>query len=476
MRLLTFPFFDIDLIDQMKTIYLKSLLSFCFLIVSLQSFGQSYIGLPVSEYSGVNGVALNPAMFVGSGLKADINLFSGSIYLGNDYVGVDLANLFSSFESSEDVERTPFSSNNVDLNYDILGPSFVFHLNERSSIGLITRARVFGNITNIDGQLLESIIDGFGNQESYSFAMQDLKGDVHGWAEIGLNYGRRILSNGNYNLDGGITLKYLAGIGGLFTNSEQLSGNFDSASGLLSTSGTLTTGNALGFDIDELSFSNITSGFGMDLGAVFEFDPFAQPIVESRYGERLYRMKIGLSVTDLGSINYSGSTQLDYQMNATVDTGEFDEEDFDLNDFLELNYPSTETEVDRTVTLPTGLHFFVDYTFTKTMAVAVRGSFSAREKTEQNANYLANTLSIIPRLDFGSIGIFSPVSFREYDSGLSWGLGFRLGNIITVGSGSLLSNLLSSSSTSTDVFVAAKISLRKKRVKKSEDTDSPALF
>jgi hypothetical protein len=255
-----------------KQILLNLLLS----LIATLSYSQSYVGHSIDNYSGIQGVTYNPSSIVGSNLRADINLFSVSVFGGSDYFGINLSDIISSdggFDFEEDSEKFPSNSNNFFFNADVLGPSFMINLNKRSSIGLITRVRSNFNIHNINGELYEALVDDFESDDDFVFDSQNLSGTVHAWAEIGLAYGRILMDKPNHFLKGGVTLKYLQGAGSAFLNSPGLQGQLLGSSNTLISEGELNYGTTEGFDSDDIDFSNITGSFGLDVGFTYQWHP-----------------------------------------------------------------------------------------------------------------------------------------------------------------------------------------------------------
>ncbi len=224
--------------------HFKSLTFFTILFVNF-SFGQSYIGHTVDNYSGIQGVSYNPSNIVASHFKSDINLISVSGFGGSDYFGINVQDIINSdggFDFEDDAERFPSNDNNFFFNADILGPSFMLNINKKNSIGIITRARGFFNINKINGELYESVADDFDIDNDFDFDSTDLNGTIHVWGEVGLAYGRILMDKQNHLLTGGVTLKYLMGAGGLFLNSPELQGQYAAASQTLQTQGSLSYG------------------------------------------------------------------------------------------------------------------------------------------------------------------------------------------------------------------------------------------
>ncbi|MCH6235049.1 hypothetical protein [Cognataquiflexum rubidum] len=445
----------------MNILRLLSVLLFLLLSLPFLGHSQSYIGNTLDNNSGVHSLLLNPANVVGSKTKFEFNIISASAFVGNDYLGVDfrdLKNIGDGFSFDSDVAKTPTDRNNFFGNADVLGPSVMFRLNEKSSLGINTRVRTFFNIHNISGLFYESISEGFDSQSDFQTEMEDLSGTVHAWGEIGLTYGRIILDDETSRLKIGTTLKYLGGAGGLFTSSPQLSAAFNSQAGILTTGGTLDYGYTSDFDTENIEFTDFTGGFGADFGLVYELRAKSGVTSDSLYTLKPYKFRFGISVLDIGAINYQDITEFNYNMNGSVSVSEFDEKD--IEDVLNDNFQGTEVIGNRSLGLPSSLQGFIDYSVSKKFFLSMHGAFSLRDASTFKANNIINTISVTPRFESKWLSIYSPFSLRQYQSGIMWGVGFRSGPFM-IGSGSVLSNLLSSSSKSTDVFIGFKVPIFK---------------
>ena len=248
-----------------------SLLLVSIFVLNLCS-AQSYPGFADDNYNGIHGVVGNPANIADSRVSVDINLFSIQAMVATDYLPLTFDNittLAEDFTFDDSFTRFPSQSNNVLVNADVLGPSFMFGINEKSSIGISTRARAINNYNNINGELLESIIDGF-PATGFSFDQNNLDGTTHFWGEIGLSYGRVIYDADNHFIKGGLTLKYLLGAGVAQGTSENMSGAFDANSNSVNLNGDFSY--LVSFDEDDFQV-DLTPGYGMDIGFVYEYRP-----------------------------------------------------------------------------------------------------------------------------------------------------------------------------------------------------------
>jgi len=435
---------------------MKFKLAFLLFIFWLNAmFAQSYIGHAVDNYSGVHGVVFNPANVVGSAFKADINIASGSGFFGSDYVDLGIADILSEeFDFENDMVTNPTDRNNFFGNVEIVGPSFMFNLNKKSSIGLISRARAFYQINNISGNLFENLIDDFDTNEDFSFNSSNLRTNVHSWGEIGLAYGRILVSKQKHMLKAGVTLKYLLGAGSAFASTDNFQGQFFANTETLETQGSVSYSTTSDFE-GNFDTGDITSGFGLDLGMVYEYHPDRMDD-NTRYFQDPYKLKVAVSVTDIGSINYENTEFTTYNLNSVADVSNID----DIQEFLDENYPSTSEERTATIQLPTALHFLVDYRVSKKFLVSAQANLAMSSQADQFANRIINTLVLAPRLETKLFSLYAPISFREYGD-TSFGAGLRFGPL-SIGSGSVFSNLLSDNSRTTDLFVGLKIPVYRK--------------
>jgi hypothetical protein len=436
----------------MKKIFIVLL----FLIASTNLIAQAYIGHSVDNYAGIHGVVYNPANVVGSPFKADINLVSGSAFLGSDYINLTISDAINGdFDFENDLVISPTNNNNVFGNVDVVGPSFMFNIDKKNSIGVISRARTFYQINNINGELFESIVDGFDDSGNFEFDSSDLRLNVHAWAEVGFSYGRILFSSQNHLLKAGVTLKYLMGAGSAFAGTDNLEGQYFSNNETLSTKGIMNYGTTQDFEQSDINFDNLTSGFGLDLGLVYEYHQ-KRDNDSIRYFQDPYKFKVAVSVTDIGSINYEDAEFTTYDLNSTVNVTEIE----DIQDFLDDNYQSTSENGTASIELPTALHMLLDYRLTNKILISAQANFAMSSQGDQFSNRIINTVVLAPRLETKWFSLYAPISFREYGD-TAFGAGLRFGPL-SIGSGSVFSNLLSDESQTTDIFVGLKIPIYRK--------------
>ncbi|MFB9055300.1 DUF5723 family protein [Mariniflexile ostreae] len=451
----------------MKKITLTSL----FLLSIFCAQAQSYIGYLSDNYSGVNSVISNPANIADSRFKVDINLAGVSAFGGNDYYGVNIMDAIKSdYDFDLSAKKHPSSDNNIGLNVDIMGPSFMFNLNEKSSLAIFTRARSFVNINEINGEAIDAIDND--NSDDFNFNEGDFNAIGHAWAELGVTYARVLMNKDEHFLKGGLTLKYLQGVGSAYAVGKNLTVDYDADGTLLGggqTTGRLTSTGEVSYGrFDEFDNDNYdydlpdATGFGADLGFVYEWRPNHADYTTSNADgssythkhENKYKLKIGLSLTDLGQIKYKNGLEEVFDVTNTVSEDDIDSED-DVNGILNNLYTLTSSKIGYKANLPTALHFNADWSFSKRFYVNLNTDFSLVSKTKTTASHISNVVSLTPRFESKWFSFYIPASIIEHN-GFQVGAGLRAGPLY-IGSGSVLSVLSGDDSQGADVYAGLKI-------------------
>jgi hypothetical protein len=446
----------------------KLLFLICFCVCN-SILAQSNFGLETDNYGGLHHTIKNPANSADSRSKIDVNLYSASVLLATDYTNLTLDNVNTIIngESFESLERFPSSNNEILANVDFLGPSFMFSLGEQRSMGLINRIRVMGNFNNIDGELFESVYDGFPAND-FDFEQSNLDFTIHAWYEIGLHYSQVFLSESkNIFLKGGVTMKYLLGGGAAQGSSNALRGNYQTAGDQVNLNGDFAY--TITYDEDQESesiFSEMTPGFGMDLGLVYEYrttESQAAANTDNIRAFNKYKLKIGLAVTDIGAINYKDVETTNYIIDGTVSSQDLES---DFTTTLEDNFVSNSTRNDIKVSLPTNLNLNLDYHLNKKFYLNLDLNQSLVKKDKFYNNNRLNLVTLTPRYESRFLGAYLPISYSSLGN-TAFGFGLRLGPLI-VGSGTIISNLTSKKAQAANVYVGLKIPIYHKKKKKSK--------
>jgi hypothetical protein len=433
----------------------KKLYPICltFLLVSGISNCQTNSGITEDNYNGIHGVLINPANVTDSRISSEFNLFSLNLLLGNDYTPLNLSNITELIDGGN-YTAFPNDDNNGLLNLDILGPSFMFNLNSKSSLAVTTRVRALVDLNNINGLLAESIADGF-MEEDFNFNIANMDVTAHAWGEIGLAYGRTLYSKEDHFVKGGITLKYLLGGGVAQVNSNSISGIYQNSQqqDLLTLNGDLSYGS---YESSE----KLSPGFGADIGFVYEFRPksnYSSSEDATNKAINKYKLKLGIALLDIGSITYKNLEQTTYNIDGALNGSAMED---DLEQALEDNFNGITTNSDTKVLLPTSLQINADYKIAKRFYASLNYNQALHGKDEPYSNNGLNLITLAPRFETRYFSLHMPFGYSKLGE-TSFGLGLRMGPL-TLGSGTILSNLLSDKSNLANAYVGLKVPIYQK--------------
>ncbi len=465
---------------------LKRLSIVLFLTGSLFGHAQSYIGFLTDNYSGVHGVISNPANIVDSRFKTDVNLAGASAFFTNDYYGIKVTDaLKEDYDFDLDATKSPTTNNNANINVDVMGPAFMFNLDKKSSLAVFTRARALLNVNELNGETIDRLDDDIDSTEDYNINEGDIYGSGNGWAEVGVTYARVLMTKEQHFLKGGLSLKYLKGLGSAYIFGNNIDVNYDAdgtalpgglTTGSYASTGNISYGRFTDFEDENYEYEapKNANGFGADLGFIYEWRPnHAAYNTTTTNGDKdlhkeknKYKLKIGLSITDIGSINYKDGLADNYDINATVSEDDIENaEDLDML-FNDL-YTLTSAQSNAKAILPTALHFNADLNISNHFYVNLNTDLSLASKSKENVSRISNIASLTPRFESKWFSFYVPLSLVQH-SGFQLGAGFRAGPLY-LGSGSIVS-LFSSETKGADVFAGLKIPIYQSR-KKDNDND-----
>ena len=453
----------------------KTVLVLVVFLCNVSANAQSHLGYYHDNYAGVQSVLFNPASTADSRFKTDINLFSFSTAIGNDAYAVNFSNAFKSgYDFDSQAKKSFTDSNSFIANADLMGPSFMSNITPKQTLAVFTRARAFVNLGGVNGELINEITKDENKEDFPNLPLGNPNFIYNSWGEFGLSYAAVLYQKGQHFLKGGITAKYLQGVvnahfKGDGVNLEYDENEINPESSTYTSTGTATYGTSQDFENNsEIEIDSASKGFGFDLGLVYEWRPDFDTTKKevSNFKElNKYKLRFGVSLTDLGSVNYEKGIRKSYDLNAIVTQDDFDNaENFDT--FLSDNYPETIINGAVKSKLPTAIHADLDWNMHKKFYLNVNGDFSMVDNAKLNQNSIENRFSLTPRFESKWFSFYLPVSVMEY-SGTQIGAGLRTG-VFFIGSGSALSNAFAKQSKSMDFHLGVKIPIYQKKIK---DTD-----
>ena len=452
--------------------------------LSLSSIAQDFPGYRNSNYAGVNGVFFNPANIADSRYKFDFNLFSVSSLVGNNQATFKLENITETFDG-DNIKNQIFGKNAGPasglLSVNLNGPSFMFNVGKKNSFAVTTRARAMMNVIDLDGKLVNSVIDGFDYDDPtlpYTLSSnQNMRLAFNAWSEIGASYARVLSDKGPHFFKGGVTVKYIGGAGNVFMNIDNLKGTLNgdkvAMDGYLSnTTGRVGVGVA-GVDLSNFEVGDAlkmeSSGLGFDVGFVYEYRPNDG---KTKNDQNKYKWKVGVSLLDVGSVKYdkdmakSGAYDINVTGNKRLYFKDFDNVDIeDYNAYFKarpqyFTPASSNAETTLSVALPTTVNVSVDYNVHKGFYISASGQFAAAGGNKMYNPQYYSGFSVTPRLEGKIFGLYLPISYNELTK-MNAGLSMRLGPLF-VGSGSVISALVGESKQ-VDVHLGLRVGILKKK-------------
>jgi outer membrane protein OmpA-like peptidoglycan-associated protein len=450
------------------------------LIVSIisQLKAQDFLGLQSSNYAGVTGAYSNPANIVDSRFVVDVALVGLNLAVDNNYIGVkasaakysvkyntgsDANNKSSkglqvkfkdpSWDNS-DPKSPGYFKNNFKLidngkskaayaSTRIVLPSFLISINRKNAIAFNWSIRNYVNIDGISQDLVDLAYSGFEVTRLLNKRLQNHNLSVQqmAWAEYGLSYARVIKADGPHFFKAGITVKLLQGLEAVyfyvrdldylvstkdtisFFKSNVSYGHSDNLN-LSSRSNGSSSG---GFDPSSRYKFTSSPGFGLDLGAVYEWRPDFneyQYDMDGKSGlyrrdKNKYKVKASLAINDIGGIRFKkGGLSNNFVADVNrFNVGVFSKaQDFDSFDSTIKAHPS-DFHVDNskktfTMIMPTAINAQVDYNIWKPFYINLTANVCNFFQKREAKVYDYTNISLAPRVENKWFGLSVPISFN----------------------------------------------------------------
>jgi len=471
----------------------KNLFTLLLITCSVSGFAQNYSGYKTENNIGVNGAFFNPANIADSRYRFDVNLASIGVTAINDYATVNTKNFFKVF-SNESLDsiitRRGVANAGFLLDADVFGPSVMFNIDAKNSLAVTTRARGMVNIDKIPNDLLNTL-ENNGDNITFPDTLTSNKFGVtyNTWAELGVTFGRVLSDNGANFFKGGITVKYLAGLGAGYLSLSNLDANINKDllgnSYLQNSTGQLSYGaSGLGSE-DHYKVHLAGSGIGADIGFVYEYRP--DHLIKN---SKKYKFKVDLALHDLGGISYThssydGAYALNTNLNPNppiIHSDTLQLKRFSgVSNFTDLTNAITAANPMLTKTtaasnkymmsLPTSLTGSVDYNFISNFYANLGGMLSLNSGGSKiEKTHTVNYLSLTPRYEIKKFAVALPLTVNDID-GFTAGLSFRAGPFFA-GSGSILSTLFSGKTEQADFHFGLHVGIMKKNKKQKAVKES----
>lgn len=455
-----------------------SVIVLCCLLATAQA--QSFAGYHNSHYAGIYGVLSNPASAAGSRYKWDVNIIGADVKGGNTYASFPKDVLFNfpdSFRRNDNyfLDTAATRKQNGWGTAEVLMPSALYAIDEKQSVAFTWRIRSAANGGNINPKTANFFGLDFPNPrfDGNHYSIDYGAASAHMWNEFGFTYARVIKDDMIHRWKAGATLKYLSGIAAGYAVVKDANFTLNSR-----TSGTIGSGTmhyAYNMDADHWEepymrnyklFEN--PGVGLDIGMIYEWRPDADGF--GSYGNNdsynpdadEYKVRIGVSVTDIGGIMYDKSN-VSADLDLTSENINPNELKVKKKESLQqygrrLNQLFTllERKDKFYMTLPTALHVMADYNIDGRFFVNANAVVAITSgKSDYSKTYMMTQLQVTPRFDSKHFGAYLPLVINK-NGQADAGVGIRIGPLL-IGSNSIFSNLFRQRIDHADAFVALRV-------------------
>lgn len=405
------------------------------------------------NYNPVNGQYINPSNIVDAKPWLDINIVGASFFARNNYAYYPNTTLlnFDSFKNQPSFFSDVKTINGY-ADFDIKGPSASIVLQDHA-ISLFTNIRSITNVSKIPGVVGKIASEGgITLSDTGLYEVDNARIKSMSWGEVGLTYGK-ILKKRGYNMfTGAITVKRLLGFqnASVMVDDASVEVYDTEVASLLSTNSK--------YSYAEPDF-NAGRGWGTNLGFTYKKmkDDVTHYVPHSKFSgcEQInYKYKVGVSLLDVGYINFNNGAYFGtYNENTIIN---------DINDTQDISDETQSIQEGETFTafLPLAASVQFDYNINDKFylnATAVQRIPMANTFGVERANLLA----VSARYETKRFGVGLPISMQNYDINTTQvGLAFRFANI-TIGSDNFLPIVVKHDVKAADIYFSLKYTIFK---------------
>lgn len=283
-----------------KALHILALVFLCTRLIA-----QDNLGIAGSTRSPINTVWNNPSTIVDSRAFIDFQLTGFNVFAKNDLVflrGNELS--IANFDTMTTVplrkQNTPYSAF-IDL--QIGGPSIAFAVKQHA-FAISTSARVMADVRGIPMKAYDWAQNGFDSPDEKNKlnTIRNVRTNALAWGELGLTYGTIIQRQGYSITQGAVTLKRLYGFAGAGVR-------LDSWTYRILDNNSIETQEFIG----QYGFNDPTTalingkGWGADIGITHKVRHSHSDgyVPHSPCTDGDYRYRIGVSLLDVGRINFT---------------------------------------------------------------------------------------------------------------------------------------------------------------------------
>ena len=461
------------------------------LCISQELYSQMALGLVNGNYAGSAGALINPSSLANTRLKSDINLLSVNAFVENNYLYFPSreSSIIKLFNGAYDFHFFPKpygqgdrrvysyyqdkSPKNIYVNTRIMGPSIMFSCKDHV-FAVRTGFRAMSSTRRLPYDLANFFYYGmdFKPQHNVTYERDNYDMASMAWWELSFSYATVIKRSYTNHWSAGISVGPVFGNSGAYMTGGQTKyiAYNDSILNVEMLNAEFGVCLPLDYDDDDVNIFNSIirgAGWGMDLGVTWQYRkrPYQKKPLNDFYKKRFedYKLKIGVSVLDIGWVNFNKNAErhgFDNVHNNWIEADELRYENLrdELKVTSNLFYGDSNASIRANsfrMYLPASLSAQIDYHITdnwflnSTLIVPLVYKSPMIERPV--------VFSLTPRFECRLLEINIPVVLYDFKYPRI-GLSVRLGGF-TIGTDHLGSYFSSDDLTGADIYISYKINL-----------------
>jgi hypothetical protein len=429
---------------------------------------QQWLGRTTGNYTGTYGIYNNASSIADSKYKYYFNLWGRGVNFYNNYLtynapiklnhwanGNLYAAAYKDLNGKTQIGDDWFKENlngknkHFSFNQDIWGPAFMFPISRDWNMSINTRQRSSLQMIGISETAASMAKNGI-DSNKFSAINNKFSANIQSYQELSFTLGGILAKNDNHQLNGGITVKLIRGLGAAYFKGEQLNIN-----GTSNNSADVNGNFQYAYTDDQsvispfnqpyglFSLNSRGAGAGFDLGLNYTYRSQklkyrSQLACDRNERKSDYDFKLSMALNDIGGVRYNRHSTL-YNYGSTTNKSVHASKDL-LNGFSgasQNGFDSIGNAFARmgaaksagfSTTLPSAFNLQADIRFSKHFYTALYWNQSLKGN---NTTGMRSTsmLSIIPRIESKGFEFSMPITLSENYKNFYVGAYTRIGPV-----------------------------------------------
>jgi hypothetical protein len=451
-------------------------LFFCFFFLTYCSYSQQWLGISSSNYAGTYNIYSNPANIADSRYKFFLNIAGANAEIINNYaswvapysfIGLSTNNVSDKYRAANGLPayKSTYTQESIGkqnsvafVGVDVRGPSLFYTFEKaKLAIGLTSRMRFLTNLNNATSDVAHVMVKSTIQPDLYGKLQNDnhFTMNLNGYTEMGLTFGLVIREQDQDFFKIGLTAKRVNGILNVhyladdidFTVDQNAQRPYRQDVFFANAQGVFGSTKSEAFRDVQFTpkwlFGNIAAGtgYGFDIGAVYEFRPDFDKYDVKFKGKWLtdgtknkYQYRIGVSLLDIGQINFNNAKYVNEiniaATNIMIAPGTFNKIDSPNRLYKQMNdgFGLQDANYQHSFVSPLPMAFSVnfDYKFSEKLYLNAAWMQSLR-KPHTIGMVQPSLLAVTPRFELKQLEVSLPIAlingYRNFTVGLMGRLG-----------------------------------------------------